>query len=200
VADTGSPWFIPYAEPTDLVRDWPDLSEDVADAVAAGLDAAGSAGIGSNVVQAIKTDTFTTSSNTYVTVTGLSAVITPTTNTSKVLVIVDITSGPAFDASHFRIARGGSPIYVGDAASNRVQAAFGGYWGQTGAVANHALVSSTIVFLDSPGTISPTTYTVETRRGGGGAGTVYVNRSVTDTDNADSGRGSSSITVIEVAP
>jgi len=37
VADTGAPWNIPFAEPTDLVRDWPQLSEDVADAVAAGL-------------------------------------------------------------------------------------------------------------------------------------------------------------------
>jgi hypothetical protein len=35
--DTGAPWSIPYAEPSDLVRDWPALSEDVADAVAAGL-------------------------------------------------------------------------------------------------------------------------------------------------------------------
>jgi hypothetical protein len=38
VADTGAPWNIPYAEPTDLVRDWPALSEDVAEAVADGLD------------------------------------------------------------------------------------------------------------------------------------------------------------------
>ena len=37
MADTGAPWSIPYAEPADLVRDWPALSEDVADAVAAGL-------------------------------------------------------------------------------------------------------------------------------------------------------------------
>jgi hypothetical protein len=41
MADTGAPWNIPFAEPSDLVRDWPALSEDVADAVAAGLTAAG---------------------------------------------------------------------------------------------------------------------------------------------------------------
>jgi hypothetical protein len=40
MADTGAPWSIPYAEPSSLVRDWPELSEDVADAVAAGLSAA----------------------------------------------------------------------------------------------------------------------------------------------------------------
>jgi hypothetical protein len=41
MADTGAPWNIPYAEPAELVRDWPALSEDVAEAVAAGLSAAG---------------------------------------------------------------------------------------------------------------------------------------------------------------
>jgi hypothetical protein len=40
MADTGAPWNIVYAEPSDLVRDWPALSEDVADSVVAGLNAA----------------------------------------------------------------------------------------------------------------------------------------------------------------
>jgi hypothetical protein len=26
--DTGAPWNIPFAAPADLVRDWPDLSEE----------------------------------------------------------------------------------------------------------------------------------------------------------------------------
>jgi hypothetical protein len=40
--DTGAPWNIPYAAPSDLVRDWPALSEDVAEAVADGLESAAS--------------------------------------------------------------------------------------------------------------------------------------------------------------
>ena len=36
--DTGAPFFIPFADPTDLVRDWPDLSEDVALAIVAALE------------------------------------------------------------------------------------------------------------------------------------------------------------------
>jgi hypothetical protein len=39
MADTGNPWFIPFAEPSDLVRDWPALSSAVGTAVAAGLTA-----------------------------------------------------------------------------------------------------------------------------------------------------------------
>jgi hypothetical protein len=56
--DTGAPWNIPYVESTDLVSDWPADSLALANAIAAGLDDAGNAGIGSNVVQAVKTDTF----------------------------------------------------------------------------------------------------------------------------------------------
>jgi hypothetical protein len=41
MADTGNPWFIPFAEPSDLVRDWPALSSAVATAVADGLSSAG---------------------------------------------------------------------------------------------------------------------------------------------------------------
>jgi hypothetical protein len=36
--DTGAPYFIPFAAPSDLVRDWPDLSEDVALAIVAALE------------------------------------------------------------------------------------------------------------------------------------------------------------------
>jgi len=50
---TGSPWLIPYAEPSDLVRDWPSISENVADAAVAGL-----VGAARNVSQTITaTDT-----------------------------------------------------------------------------------------------------------------------------------------------
>jgi hypothetical protein len=36
--DTGAPYFIPFADSTDLVRDWPELSEDVALAIVAALE------------------------------------------------------------------------------------------------------------------------------------------------------------------
>jgi hypothetical protein len=33
MADTGAPFSVPFVEPSDLVRDWPGISEDVADKV-----------------------------------------------------------------------------------------------------------------------------------------------------------------------
>jgi len=36
--DTGAPWNIPYVAGTDLVRDWPTDSQDLAEAIADALD------------------------------------------------------------------------------------------------------------------------------------------------------------------
>jgi hypothetical protein len=194
--DTGAPWNIPYADPTDLVRDWPALSEDVAEAVADGLDVA-TLGLGKNVVQTVKTDTFTSSSTSYVTVTGLTASITPSSTSSKVLIIVQLSvSGARLNnAQSFKVTRGGTDIYRGDAAGSRTRSVFS----PASAVDSSAnLESYSMVFLDSPGVATSTTYQVEATAQGSSA-LLCVNRSETDTDQALIGRGASSITLIEVA-
>ena len=61
--DTGLPWEIPYLDGTEFVKDYPQASEDLADAIVDALDGIPVlAGIGSNVVSAGKTDPFTTTS------------------------------------------------------------------------------------------------------------------------------------------
>jgi hypothetical protein len=200
MADTGAPWNIPFAEPTDLVRDWPELSEDVALAVAAGLSAAGNPGIGSNVVQTVKTDVFTTSSSSFTTVTGMSVTITPTSATSKILLIGQVfVSGPvdAVIGAHVRFAGGNSGTYVGDADGSRIQAVGGlGPTFTTNFAAWNLALPIAMVYLDSPGTASPVTYSVEMRSN---SGTATFNRSGSDPNNSGNARTASSITVIEVA-
>jgi hypothetical protein len=154
--DTGAPWNIPYADPTDLVRDWPDLSEDVADAVAAGLSAASSPGLGTNVVSGARTSNFNTTSTSYVTVTDVTATITPTSNTSKVLVIVTsnlfgnlATSGSGYQMI---VARDGTQI-SGDPFIQYKPVTSG----ERGIIGVAALV------LDSPNTIAATTYDLRLR-------------------------------------
>jgi len=194
--DTGAPWNIPYVAPSDLVRDYPSDSEDLADAIAAGLSAAGNAGIGSNVVQTVKTDAFTSTSATYTTVTGLSVTITPTTDTSKILVIAQITHGMNSNAGYgaFQVVRGATDIYRGGAAGTTVQGVFGGY---TQANLTNVSTSGSIVFLDSPGTDSAVTYNVQARTVF--SGNVRINTPTQTDDGTSSVRGASSITVIEVA-
>ena len=198
MADTGAPWNIPFAEPADLVRDWPGLSEDVADAVAAGLSAAGNAGIGSNVVQTVKTNTFTTTSTTFVNVTGLSVTITPSSSSSLILVILDIamqTLSEDDQASFTRLAVGNTPLYVGDVEGSRVPALASSVTFPS-APTNRYPQTRTGVFLHNPETTSPVTYNAQTRAS---EGTALINRSRGDDNNVRTGRYASSITAIEVA-
>lgn len=146
------------------------------------------------VVSTVKTDTFSTSSTSFTDVTGLTAAITPSSNTSKVLVIayVNGSDNTIGGGTHFRLSGGNSGTFVGDAASNRVQAAFSI---DTGAVGSAGIDAGAIVYFDSPATTSPTTYAVQMRVDGG---TANVNRSRGDIDNARYARVASSITVIEI--
>jgi hypothetical protein len=148
------------------------------------------------VVSTTKTDTFSTSSATFTVVTGLTATITPQSATSKVLVLVQLAYGLVSNSGwgHFKLTGGNTSGYIGDAASNRVQAIFGGSMGADG---QGSLLSSSINFLDSPATTSATTYQVEARAGS--SGSAFVNRTPFDGDNTNIARGASSITLMEVA-
>ena len=52
------------------------------------------------VVQGVKTDTYTTTSTSYVAVPSLTASITPTSSTSKILITASINMGVASDTYH----------------------------------------------------------------------------------------------------
>jgi hypothetical protein len=182
-----------------LVRDYPQASEDLADAIVDALDGIPVvAGIGSNVVQTVKLDTFQTTSSSFVTITGLTATITPSSATSKILVVAQVTHGFDDLAGYgaFLLSGGNTSSYVGDAGGSRVQAVFGGYSQSND---SGLMEAASIVYLDSPNTTSPVTYEVQTRQTQ--SGTVNINRpSVFGSPSALSVNGASSITVIEVAP
>jgi hypothetical protein len=154
------------------------------------------------VVSTTKTDTFSSSSTSYTGVTGLSASITPRSISSKVLVLSSIATG--FNgtngaAVHMRLAGGNASTYVGDAAGNRIQSVISARESSSNdlRLGTGAMLQNSMMFLDSPATASSVTYSIEGRTSG--SGTFYVNRSVIDTDNAEHGRGVSSITLLEVA-
>lgn len=180
---------------TDATIATADLADDavtaakIADAVTFGK-------IG-QVVQDTKTDTFSTSSgaNSPAALTGLSVAITPSATSSKILVMVNIGFVSQSGANHgsFFLQRGGSNIFVGDAASNRPRATFG-----YGDHYNDWVGSSvSCCYLDSPSSTSEQTYSVAV--GGNGSATMYINRSHRDNDGtAEDGRQASTITVMEV--
>jgi hypothetical protein len=152
------------------------------------------------IVQAqstILTTTVTNSSGstTLTGVTGLSVAITPTSASNKVLIIASVSFGAGDGGRiNFGLTGGNSATaYLGATAGSRTRVGTG----QTASTSNN-INNVCIAFLDSPATTSATTYQV-TACGLAGE-TFYINRSSTDTDNANHGRGASTITVFEVTP
>ena len=150
------------------------------------------------VKQTTKLDTFSTSSQSYTDVTGLSVSITPTSTSSKIFIILDIKVGAGHEDAAFagRLVRGSTAIYIGDAASNRTQGSFGTSR-QSGNAGYDIIQDRQAVFLDSPSTTSATTYKVQVQ-GNNGRDTL-VNRTYDDSDDDDTPRVASSITVMEVS-
>jgi hypothetical protein len=148
------------------------------------------------VVSVVKTDVFTTTSGTFTPVTGLSVSITPSSTSSKILVMSQTAVGGVTNTrmGQFKITRGGTDVYIGDADGSRIRAVFGGFMTAT---INAITFSFPINFVDSPATTSTITYQLETRRNA--AGTVFVNRNAEDINDADGTRGASSIILMEVA-
>ena len=146
------------------------------------------------VVQTVKTDTFTTTSTSFTDITGVTQAITPTASSSKVLVSATLNIGNSASSGHMvqvRLLRGSTVIALGDAAGNR-QRVFA-VAGQNGANIDQNNVS--INFLDEPSTTSATTYKVQIITEGQ---TAVVNRSGIDGDVTYAGRSISTITAQEI--
>ena len=157
---------------------------------------AGSAGGIIQCVQTVKTDTFTTTSQSFTDITGLSATITPTRADNKILISYTLAvSGNGYPM--FKLLRGSTDIFVGDAASNRVRCLFGGYIGASQIGSMTIPVSGN--FLDSPSTTSATTYKFQTGVIHTTGYTTYLNRSQSDTDFNYHARTASSIILMEVS-
>ena len=142
------------------------------------------------VVSTTKSDTFTSTATTFTDITGLSVTITPTSASSKILVLYNL-SGGATEIATARLLRGATPINIGDAAGSRSRSA--GDFSIFAIQIAETLVSGS--FLDSPATTSATTYKMQAQIS---ASTFYINRSEQDTDNYYRTRSVSTITVMEI--
>jgi len=146
------------------------------------------------VLQSVKTDTFSTTSTSYVDITGLTVSITPSSTSSKILVMYNTSGGIAGDIAHgyINIFRDGTELVNVTSASNRE----GGM--NVFNVATQQQPSVSVYYLDSPSSTSSLTYQIKVKSSNGSA--VYVNRSARDIDNNQyDGRSISTVTVMEVA-
>jgi len=151
------------------------------------------------VLQAYKTDTFTQSSvDTWSDVTGLSVSITPASASNKILVMGKCAvSGDDSTYPMIKLVRNSTDIYVGDAAGSRIRVTSGNYSTITTGNAYYGMLDSAFIFLDTPATVSATTYKVQLRSAYTTAS--YINRVAEGSDNQYRSRGASSIIVMEIS-
>ena len=145
------------------------------------------------VLQTAKTDTFTSSAATWTAITGLSQSITMTNSSSKVLVLVNVSClNGTTTGSGTGVKRGGSFIGLPQSGYGNRQNISGAEIYNDRSDIFHSISYS---ILDTPGSgthnyevfIDPNDYT------------VYVNRSEDDGNAASYARGTSDITLMEIA-
>jgi hypothetical protein len=152
------------------------------------------------VVQGVKTDTFTSAAqNTWTDITGFNATITPTSSSSKILVQVS-TFGVYWTMSYngciLRILRNGTNIGGGDTAGNRSSVM--GTIGMGNASKPDIGMQYAWQYLDSPASTSALTYKIQFFQDTPSS-PIYVNRGINDSDGALWPRTLSTITLMEIS-
>ena len=149
------------------------------------------------VKQTVKTSVFTTTALSPTDVTGMSVSITPTSASSKVLVIFYVglvgnaTSG---QGTELWLLRDSTQLNIGDTDGNRTRVTAV----QINGGSNYDSSPVAITFLDSPATTSATTYKIQLATQD--AGTAVFNRRGDDgADSASYQRSGASIIVMEIA-
>ena len=152
-------------------------------------------------VSTTKTDawTYSASSAGFTDVTGLAATITPTSSSSKILVQVNINFSSNMRYSAAILLRGSTQIGGGTAVGNRPSVSVSNGTNQNETNEEYIMRNSSFSFLDSPSTTSATTYKIQVGNTHEASSTTYVNRSRNDADANYGHRGSSTITLMEVA-
>lgn len=156
----------------------------------------GSGQVPVQVIQTVKTDTFSMTGTTFTDITGLSVSITPTSASNRILVLFStlISMNGGYYSGGIRLLRDSTPIYIGDADGIKTQATGWG-WAGANSVGSNSMSNT---FLDSPATTSAVTYKLQLVSGYSGQ-TVFVNRSYGEDNAIYAGRTPSSITVMEIS-
>ena len=150
------------------------------------------------VVQTVLTSTVSVSGSAWNEITSLATSITPSSTSSKVLIMpsIDYSASNSYRTG-FKIVRGSTDILIGDTAGSRIRASqLGRFLDASDQLTNQA----NRIYLDSPSTTSSTTYKFYISAEGVTGTTLYVNRTVSDSDLSSHFRGASTITLMEVAP
>ncbi len=164
-----------------------------------GLPAGSSGGI-IQIVQTVKTDTFShTGAGSFFDITGLTVTITPSLNSNKIMIIPSVNMAANSGHRHgFKIVRvvGGSTtdIFIGDANSDNSRVTV--FQGNVPTSANSYHYSP--LCLDSPSTTSAVTYKLQAK-GETNSTDIFINRPQSTNTGSDFFRGVCTMTAMEVS-
>jgi hypothetical protein len=174
--------------PDATVQSFIDTFMTAADEAAARAALGITSGGGLQVVQATKTDTASVTGQIFASV--FTGSITPTADTSRILILGMLALGGNGQYPMIRLTRSATNVLQGDAAGSRIRVLT-----QTHPI-NNAMVNAVISVVDSPATTSAITYEIE--MSSQSSGTVYLNRSSADTDSANFARAASTLIFMEI--
>jgi len=124
--------------------------------------------------------------------TGVTATITPSQTTSKILIMATINFGINLSDNGFlQIVRGSTPIGIGTAAGGRTICG-----AQSLCLSATTMAPINLLWEDNPSTTSPLTYTIEAWTSGGNQS--YINRTVSDPNTPIVARAVSTIILMEI--
>jgi len=144
-----------------------------------------------------KTDTFVTSSAGPIDITGLSVAITPKFATSKVLVMFNVHIVGFDSGTGLRLLRGSTALGLANTAGAKSIMTAIGYYSNNTSPSAYSGGNTSMSFLDSPATTNATTYKLQAQCYSTNG--IVINKTRYDTDNGNASRGSSTITVMEIA-
>ena len=146
----------------------------------------------------VATSSFSSSStNTYVDLSGVTVDITPAATSSKILVLMNIYIQYSTGMCHVRLMRDSSEIGSATPSSSQIGTIMGFRINDSDPYGLSVWPAS-MNFLDSPSSTSALTYKLQGTLGSSYSGTFYVNRSANDTDANYGWRVPSNITVMEI--
>jgi hypothetical protein len=180
----------PYVESSDNVADYPGVSLALANHID-GLDG----GKVLQVVSVTKVDTFSSTSTSFVDVTDLTLNITPSSSTSKIMVLVTLpfATTSTTDISTARILRD-STVIVGGGTAAGVRPSIS-FATRTSASAADNKTPTSSTFVDLPATTSSVNYKIQVKT----EATVFVGSAYGNDNNlSQGGRLASTIILMEI--
>jgi len=154
----------------------------------------GSGQIVKQVIQTFLPTTFSTTSTSFTNVTGLSASITPTNASNKILVTVNLYGSNSTNTAStlFVLTRNGTSVGGGTASGSKPSTI-----GMGSIPYNSQVYATSLCYLDSPATTSAVTYQIQMKAQSGYTATLGY--APGESDNSDYGRYPSIITLQEIA-